>query len=97
MHVFDGYDEISDENRKKSFLADVVNRKVLSQCCIVITSHSTASSHLHGFTEEDRLDYIKTALPGKDDQVKILQQYLQSNHTINALCYIKHDHITLPC
>jgi len=105
--VFDGYDEISDENRKKSFIADVIHRKVLSQCCIVITSHPTASSHLHnlvdcrveivGFTEEDRFDYIRTALEDKDHQVKALQQYLQSNPTINALCYIPLNMTILLC
>ena len=96
--VFDGYDEISEEDRKKAFVEDIMHRKIFPQCCLVITSRPTASSDLHklvdcrveivGFTEEDRLDYIQTALEGKDNQVRALQQYLQSNPTINALCYI---------
>ena len=44
--VFDGYDEISEEDRKKSFIADIVQRKVFPWCCLVITSRPTASSHL---------------------------------------------------
>ena len=105
--VLDGYDEMSDVGRKKSFIADIIHRKVLSQCCIVITSRPTASSRLHslvdcrveivGFTEEDRLNFIQTALEGKDDQVKALQQYLQSNSTINALCYIPLNMTILLC
>ena len=105
--VLDGYDEISDEGRKKSFIAQIVSREVFSKCCLVITSRPTASSHLHslvdcrveivGFTEEDRLDYIQTALQGKDDQIKGLQQYLHSNPTINALCYIPLNMTILLC
>jgi len=49
--VLDGYDEISEEGRKKSFISQIVGREVFSQCCLVITSRPTASSHLH-----DRVD-----------------------------------------
>jgi len=96
--VFDGYDEISVERGTKSFIAEIIERNVFPQCCLVITSRPTASSHLHnlvdcrveiaGFTEKDRFEYIQTALEGNDHQIKGLQQYLQSNPTINALCYI---------
>ena len=105
--VFDGYDEISDEDRKTSIVADIINRKILAKCCLVITSRPTASSNLHsivdcrieivGFTEEDRLDYIQTALRGKDDKVEGLTLYLQSNPTINALCYIPLNMTILLC
>ena len=105
--VFDGYDEISDEDRKFSMVADIINRKIFAKCCLVITSRPTASSSLHstvdcrveivGFTEEDRLDYIQTALQGNDDKVRALTYYLQSNPTINALCYIPLNMTILLC
>ena len=105
--IFDGYDEMSDEDRTTSFIADIIHRRVFPQCCLVITSRPTASSHLHGlvdcrveivgFTEEDRLDYIQTALEGKDDQIIFLQQYLYFNPTINALCYIPLNMTILLC
>ena len=105
--VLDGYDEMSDENRKESFIANIIHRKVFPQCCLVVTFRPTASLHLHhlvdcrveivGFTEEDRLNYIQTALEGKDDQVKPLQMFLQSNPTINALCYIPLNMTILLC
>ena len=95
--VFDGFDELSEDNRKESIIIDIINRRILAKCCLVITSRPTASSSLHGsvdrrveivgFTEEDRLDYIQTALENCE-QVKALQKFLQSNPTINALCYI---------
>jgi len=94
--VFDGYDEISDDDRRNSIITDIVYRRIFAKCCLVITSHPTASSNLHsivdcrveivGFTEEDRLDYIQTALEGNNDKIKDLTFYLQCNPTYNALC-----------
>ena len=106
--VFDGYDEISEEDRKNSIIARIIYRRIFGKCCLVITSRPTASSNLHsivdcrveivGFTEEDRLDYIQTALQGNDDKIKALTLYLQYNHpTINALCYIPLNMTILLC
>ena len=105
--VFDGYDEISNEDRYNSIVAKIIHRKIFAKCCLVITSRPTASSDLHsivdcrveilGFTEEDRLDYIQTALQGDDDKVEALTIYLQSNPTINALCYIPLNMTILLC
>ena len=105
--VFDGFDELSEENRKESIIVDIINRRILAKSCLVVTSRPTASSSLHGsvdrrveivgFTEEDRLDYIQTALENCDEQVKALHYYLQSNPTINALCYIPLNMTILLC
>ena len=105
--VFDGYDEISEEDRKNSIIARIIYRRIFGKCCLVITSRPTASSNLHGivdcrveivgFTEEDRLDYIQTALQGNDDKIKDLILFLQSNPTINALCYIPLNMTILLC
>ena len=105
--VFDGYDEISEKDRTDSFVADIIKRVVFPDCLLVITSRPTASSHLHsivncrvevvGFTEEDRLEYIKAAIPDSQEKVKALQLYLKSNPTINALCYIPLNMTILLC
>ena len=105
--IFDGFDEMSEENREESIIVDIINRRILTKSCLVITSRPTASSNLHesvdrrveivGFTEEDRLDYIQTALENSDEKVKTLQHYLQSNPTINALCYIPLNMTILLC
>ena len=50
-----------------------------------------------GFTEEDRLDYVNSALPDSPGKVATLQDYLQSNPTINALCYIPLNMTILLC
>ena len=61
--VFDGYDEISDEIRHKSFITKIINREILKLCGLVITSRPTASMKLRtdcdcrieilGFTEKE--------------------------------------------
>ena len=105
--VFDGYDELSNKNRSESIILDIICRNKLTKVCLVITSRPTASSNLHGsvdrrveivgFTEEDRLNYIQTALENHDEHVEALQYYLQSNPTINALCYIPLNMTALLC
>ena len=105
--VLDGYDEMSEKDRTDSFIADIIKRVVFPECLLVITSRPTASSHLHsiancrveiiGFTEEDQLEYIKAAMPDSPGKVEALQLYLQSNPTINALCYIPLNMTILLC
>ena len=96
--ILDGYDEMSEEDRRSSFIAKIINFTVLLECGLVITSRPTASIYLHniadcrveilGFTEADRLDYIQHALQGNDDKIERVKSYLESHSTINALCYI---------
>ena len=96
--IFDGYDEFPEEERSNSLFANIINRSVLPECGLVITSRPNASLHLRdmadcrvevlGFTEQDRLDYIQHALEGSDDKIRAVQLYLRSHYAINALCYI---------
>ena len=97
--IFDGYDDISNNDRENSIIGDIIDRKIFVKCCIVITSRPSASSHLHsivncrveilGFTEEDRMDYIHNALKSSNHEViEPMHHYLQDNRTINALCYV---------
>ena len=105
--IFDGYDEMSEEDRSNSLVADIISRNILPECDLVVTSRPTASLHLRdmadcrvevlGFTEEDRLDYIQHTLEGSQKKIKILQSYLQSNSTINALCYVPLNMTILLC
>ena len=105
--VLDGYDEMPEKDRTHSFVADIISRQILPNCLLVITSRSTASLHLRnnvdcrveivGFTEEDRLHYIKSALPDSYETVRDIQLFLRSNPTINALCYIPLNMTILLC
>ena len=105
--IFDGYDEMPEEDKSNSLVAKIIRRDILPECDLVVTSRPTASLHLRdlvdcrvevlGFTEEDRLDYIQHALEGSHDKIKVLQSYLQSNSTINALCYVPLNMTILLC
>ena len=105
--IFDGYDEMSEEDRNNSLVAEIISRNVLPKCDLVITSRPSASVCLRhmancrvevlGFTEEDRLDYIQHAFEGSDKKIEALQLYLQSNSAINALCYIPLNMTILLC
>ena len=105
--ILDGYDEMSEEDKDDSLVAKIIRREVLPECDLVITSRPSASLCLRnmadcrvevlGFTEEDRLNFIQHALEGSDDKIKALQFYLQSNSTINALCYVPLNMTILLC
>ena len=96
--ILDGYDEMSNEDRKNSFIVNIINRQVFPKCCLVITTCPTSSLLLHnladnrveiaGFTEEDRFNFIQESLEGRVDQIQALKKCLWSNPTINALCYV---------
>ena len=105
--ILDGYDEMSEEDRYDSLIARIISRNILPQCYLVITSRPSASLCLRdmadcrvevlGFTEEDRLDYIQHALEGSNYKIEALKLYLQSNSTINALCYVPLNMTILLC
>ena len=105
--VIDGYDEAT-RNSKQSFICNgIVNRSNLSKCSIVITSRPAASLSLHpkvncraevlGFTEENRLNFIESALKNQNDEIKKLKSFLKLNPMINALCYIPLNMSILLC
>ena len=63
--IFDGWDELSEQLRRSSLAAGIIQRKHLDQCSVIVTSRSYASSsllemdnlskHVHviGFSEEE--------------------------------------------
>jgi len=93
--VLDGYDEVSKENTNL-FINDIIKRKKLTKCGVVITSRPAASSHLHtlvdcraevfGFTENHRQDFIQNALQGQSSKIEDLNcslshmLYYQTRH-----------------
>ena len=105
--VFDGYDEISEELRSNSFIGNIISRKCLKLCGLVITSRPTASAVLHsicdcrveilGFTKEDRTKYICQSLENNPIQIKQLKTYLETNSFIDSLCYIPLNMTILIC
>ena len=95
--VFDGYDEFPESLRQNGFISDILHRKRLLRCHLVVTSRPHASAHLRtncdrfiqilGFTEEDKQNYIISSLKKKQD-VDELVEYLDNHLTISSLCFI---------
>ena len=104
--VLDGYDEISKEN-KNHFITDIIHHYKLPKSNVIITSRPSASSLLRyfvscraevlGFTEENRESFVQEALVGQNDKIKELTQFLLSNPSLNALCYIPLNMSILLC
>jgi len=107
--VIDGYDEAARKSKQSFICNKLIDRKHLSKCSLVITSRPAASLSLHpkvncraevlGFTEENRLDFIESALKdqNQNDEIKKLKSFLKLNPIINALCYIPLNMSILLC
>jgi len=96
MIVFDGYDEFNSSN--DSLITDILDRKVLPRCRIVVTSRLTASDMLHrmadvrvevlGFTNESKIEYIEQELKGNSDKINELKTYLDGHPSVKSICYM---------
>ena len=94
--VLDGFDEFNVSS--DSLITNILRRKVLPQCRIVVTSRPTASNRLHrradvrvevlGFTDENKIKYIKQELKDYPKKIKRLQSYLDEHSSIKSFCYI---------
>ena len=96
--LLDGYDEYPETLQKDSLIADVLKRKVLPQCSLIVSSRPHASVNLRkqatirvdilGFTEDDRECYVKNVLQDEPLKTDELMQYLRSHLTISGLCFV---------
>ena len=95
--LLDGYDEMPEELRGNNLIADILNRQVLPDCGLVVSSRPHASLLLCkqaslrvdilGFSEEQRKHYIKHSL-NDQSQIKQLNTYLDQHNIINSLCFL---------
>ena len=95
--LLDGYDEMPEELRGNGLIADILNRQVLPDCNLVVSSRPHASlllrkqASLHveilGFSEEQRKHYIEHSL-NDQSQIKQLNTYLNQHNIISSLCYL---------
>ena len=103
--LFDGYDEYPERLQKDSFIVDILERQVLPQCGLIVSSRPHASVSLRvqatvrvdilGFTEVEREHYIKESMKGQPHKINELMQYLQSHSTISSLCFIPFNIVVL--
>lgn len=104
--LLDGYDAVTKENQSY-FLSDIINRKKLTQCGVVITSHPAASSHLQntvdkrveiiGFAKEEQLSFLMNSLQNQSCESNSCEDFLQYNSLISDFCYVPLNMSILCC
>ena len=96
--LLDGYDEYPEDLRESSLVANILQRKVLPLCALVVSSRPHASVHLReqatirvdilGFTETEQEHYIKQALSDQPHKIEELTQYLHRQPSVDSICFI---------
>ena len=101
LFIFDGFDELSSEDRsKKSLFMKIIRGESLHRCSVLVTSRPYASSKLlhplrrinrHvevlGFSELEIMQYVTQNLPNKD-AAEALVRVLRERIDVLSLCYI---------
>ena len=103
--LLDGYDEYPEHLRESGLVANILKRKVLPHCGLVVSSRPHASGHLHkqatirvdilGFTETEREHYIKQALPDQPHKIEELTQYLHQQPSVDSICFTPFNMVVL--
>ena len=98
MIMFDGFDEMAVDKQRKNdtFFMNLLLRKILPDCYLVITSRPYITSHIHqycdckvellGIDKADRLSYLQESL--SSEKFKLVTEIFQSSSIIDNLCYI---------
>lgn len=91
--LFDGFDELPETLQKDSIFVDIIKRKVLPHCAVVVSSRPCASKILHhraaikieilSLTVDDAKCHIKTAMEGQPHKINDLTQFLNNQPIIN--------------
>ena len=103
--LLDGYDEYPAHLWESSLIYKILKRQVLPLCGLVVSSRPHASEHLReqatirldilGFTETEREQYIKQALPDQPDKIEELTEYLHQQPSIDNICFIPFNMVIL--
>ena len=103
--LFDGFDEYPKLLQKNSLIIDILRRKVLPYCALVVSSRPHATVHLRelatvrvdilGFTEVEQSQFIQQALQEQPQSIKELTQYLEDHITISSLCVVPFNLVVL--
>ena len=98
LTILDGYDIYPLHLQQNSFIADVLQRKTLPACAVVVSSRPHASTKLRynitcrieilGFSEDDKKDFIQQSLEKEPDKIPVLNEYLKAHPVIASLCYV---------
>ena len=103
--LFDGLDEYPEALQKNSLIVDILKRKVLPYCALVVSSRPHATVYLReratirvdilGFTKIEQNQFIQQALKEQPQSIRELTQYLESHFTISSLCVVPFNMVAL--
>ena len=95
--LLDGYDEFPKSLREDSLVADILDRSILPECGVIISSRPHVSvrlrskAHLRaeilGFTIEEQEHFIQQSLKVQPLKIQDLTSYLRNHMAIQSLCY----------
>ena len=99
--IFDGFDELSSEERiRESLCLKIIKGEKLTKCSVIVTSRPHASEclvdskipfsthiELKGFGKQQVYSCIKNSIPD-EDAAEVLINKLSERHSILSLCYI---------
>jgi len=98
--ILDGLDELSHRDRAEdSLFLDIIHKKVLPNCSLVVTSRPYASASLvqlkcidrHievlGFTEKQIVKCIRDSIKNEDEAANLVES-LQERQDIMLMCYV---------
>ena len=100
LFIFDGWDELGQTVKQKSFVSEIIKRKVLAKSSVIVTSRRYASSSLPktdiivkhievlGFKMSEIENCIKETLSEDPIQAENLTKELQIRQDVQSLCYI---------
>ena len=96
--IIDGFDELSDELRQKSYFRNLIEGDKLPKARIVVTSRPFASTCLHGcadrkieilgFDKSSKDQYMLNALKDSPSDLCKLKDHFRQYPKIEAMCYI---------
>ena len=105
--ILDGYDELPKELSGRTLILNLIQRRVLPESTLVITSRPHAVGHLRynvdrrviilGFTEEEQYGFVRCFLKNQSEKITELLDYLRSHSTIKSLCSIPFNINVLLC
>ena len=94
--LLDGYDEYPKNLQESSLITDILERRVLPFCGLIVSSHPHASEQFHrqatirvdilGFTTTEREQYISQALSDRPHKVMEVIKYLHQHPSIGSIC-----------
>ena len=92
--LFDGFDELPEILQKDNLIIDIIKRKVLPHCAVVVSSRpcaaeilccqATTKVEILGFTIDEAKCYIETAMESQPHKINDLTQFLNNQPVMNS-------------